>query len=830
MKVHINADIRRGVKKILSISILLIFLASLVTRPASTQSSGEPLRDLAEMISRGPDGEHLLFGAAGDGVSKANEFNFWTAENSMKMDRLQGSEGNFNWGADSMVNSALNSGMKVHGHVLVWHSQAPGWLNSKSRDGLISAMYNHIDTVLGHYRGKIAVWDVVNEALSPHAGSYRSPSVWYDKIGADFIPMAFKRARDKADEYGDTDLKLIYNDFNLATNDAKFDFALEMVKDMLAKYPDRRIIDGIGFQMHVGGDPRSGSIDKVFDEDVRDGFIEKLQRIADLGLEAYITELDVRFNTSSGGITQEQMATQAKIYKWIVEACVAQPACKGIQVWGVTDSSSWITKDNSTFGGEADPLLFNNSGQPKPAYYAVQEALQNGVKGADAYVKQGGSGTKDCSSWENACPTLQDALAKVSSGVIWVAKGTYYPDEGSGQTPNSPASTFRLKNGVEIYGGFAGNGSARDVKTNITVLSGDLGQDDTRDSNNIVQKPPQPVYKGPGKPLDMTSDIKGTNAYHVVTASGVNETAILDGFTITAGYAESGSGGGMLNDNASPKLSNLSFYGNWGEHGGGMANINNGSPTLLAVTFSGNSAKSGGGMYNIESIAFIDSTTFTGNWAWFGGAIMNLHVGGDYVNNDYTHLYVRSSTISGNTTRPHSADSGAVHDDTSLTVYVNSTMWGNNFSMRTIYSEHSMTNVSSSNVEGCQYSSDSGPVDWNIYKDRGKFTNTKVDPGHRNALAADLAPTTGGDYRLLKASPLIDAGNSLSVTVSIDRDNNFRIIDGKVDVGAYEYFEEISLVEDFYVYLPTLYNSSLVLTDTLGVTTDDNLLLWRNGE
>ena len=158
----------------------------------------------------------------------------------------------------------------------------------------------------------------------------------------------------------------------------------------------------------------------------------------------------------------------------------------------------------------------------------------------------------DCSSWANAC-SLQTALTDSGSGdQIWVAAGMYKP--GAART-----DTFQLKNGVAVYGGFAGTETLlteRNPAANVAILSGDLNGDDSGFTNN------------------------GENSYHVVTGSGTDNTAVLDGFTITGGNAN----GSFPNDN-----------------GGGMYN-NTGSPTLFNVTFSGNSAiYGGGGMYNYTS-------------------------------------------------------------------------------------------------------------------------------------------------------------------------------------------------------------------------------------
>lgn len=227
------------------------------------------------------------------------------------------------------------------------------------------------------------------------------------------------------------------------------------------------------------------------------------------------------------------------------------------------------------------------------------------------YVKSDGT-SRTCDSWENACG-LQTALLTAETGdEIWVNAGIYEPAEDT----SSPEATFRLKKGVAVYGGFAGTETARDQRdweTNITVLSGDLGGDDKTDPNGVVTD---------------TVNIVGKNAYHVVFSSGVDRTAVLDGFVITAGYASqappdiNGFGGGMFMQAGSPTLNNLVFSGNTAGkgaayHGGGAMYISFASnPILTHVTFVANSAGSGAGMFNDRgSSPVLNDVTFSGNKA-----------------------------------------------------------------------------------------------------------------------------------------------------------------------------------------------------------------------
>ena len=217
--------------------------------------------------------------------------------------------------------------------------------------------------------------------------------------------------------------------------------------------------------------------------------------------------------------------------------------------------------------------------------------------GGTIYVDADAGGANNGSSWGDAYNYLQDGLAVAGDGnEIWVAVGTYKPDEGGGETPNDRTATFQLITGVAIYGGFAGSETGleeRDWVTNETILSGDVGTG-----------------------VD--------DSYHVVTSSGTYETTVLDGFTITAGNAMGTAwnnyGGGMFNETSSPTVTNCTFSGNFANgQGGGMYNLSSSDLTVTNCTFSGNEATNGGGMYNWNSSPTVTNCTFTGNEV-FGGS------------------------------------------------------------------------------------------------------------------------------------------------------------------------------------------------------------------
>jgi hypothetical protein len=247
----------------------------------------------------------------------------------------------------------------------------------------------------------------------------------------------------------------------------------------------------------------------------------------------------------------------------------------------------------------------------------AQPALAQGV----IYVDADATGAYDGTSWTDAYTNVQDALAAAASGdEIWVAEGVYYPDEGGGKTDNDPTASFWLANNVSLYGGFAATEtllSQRDWQAHVTVLSGDIDQNDITDGNSVVTD---------------TDSITGTNAYHVVRAgSAVGSSAIFDGFTVTAGYADGSVlddfvGGGMYNKTGDPTLSNILFVGNYASYNGGGMYNDEGLLTLTNVTFSNNEAGNvGGGLLTSRGDMTLADVHFNGNQANFGGGMHDYY-------------------------------------------------------------------------------------------------------------------------------------------------------------------------------------------------------------
>jgi endo-1,4-beta-xylanase len=272
----------------------------------------------------------------------AREFNMITAENEMKPDATEPSQNSFNFSSgDAIYNWATQRGLKVRGHTLAWHSQQPSWWGGLSGTSLRNAMISHINGVMAHYKGKLAYWDVVNEAFADDGSQNRRNSN-LQATGNDWIEVAFRTAR-----AADPNVKLCYNDYNIENWSAgKTQGVYNMVKDFKSRGVP---IDCVGLQTHfTGGSSLPGN------------FQTTLSSFAALGVDVALTEVDVTNASTSQ-------------YQGLTQACLNVPRCVGITVWGVRDSDSWRS-------GES-PLLFDGSGNKKAAYTSVLNALNGASTG-----------------------------------------------------------------------------------------------------------------------------------------------------------------------------------------------------------------------------------------------------------------------------------------------------------------------------------------------------------------------------------------------------------------------------------------------------------------
>ena len=320
----------------------------------------------------------------------AREFNMVEPEDALKWEVVHPERESYDFSqADQIVDFAARHGMKVRGHTLVWHRQNPKWLTEgKYTSGeLAEILEKHIKTVVGHYRGKIFAWDVVNEAFDElHPGELRS-TIWRDQpgiaIASSYEPRATSNpgrseleARSSKQSYSymercfrwaheaDPQALLFYNEAEAETMNPKSDAIYAMVRD----FRQRGVpIDGVGFEMHI----------VHLHADVA-SISANIKRFTALGVQVHITELDVALPVDAeGNARAEDLQLQADIYRQIATACLSHrlsySGCTAIQTWGFTDKYSWIGSHSKKTEGAALP--FDRNYRAKPAYLALRNTL-----------------------------------------------------------------------------------------------------------------------------------------------------------------------------------------------------------------------------------------------------------------------------------------------------------------------------------------------------------------------------------------------------------------------------------------------------------------------
>ena len=305
-------------------------------------------------------------------------FDTITPENVLKWERVHPRPGVYAFEEpDQYVAFGRKHGMFVVGHTLVWHSQVPRWVfedaagQPVSRDTLLGRMREHIETVVGRYKGRIHGWDVVNEALNEDGTLRDSP--WRRIIGDDYIVKAFQYAH-----AADPAAELYYNDYSLA-NPAKRDGAVRIVRELQAAGVR---VSGIGSQEHHKMDwPSPALVDSM------------LTRFAATGVKVHLTELDVDVlppavrgtgadvaqraalqsgqNPYAAGLPDSAQQALARRYGELFAVYVRhKDVIDRVTFWGVRDGDSWLN-GWPVRGRTNHPLLFDRAGRPKPAFDAV---------------------------------------------------------------------------------------------------------------------------------------------------------------------------------------------------------------------------------------------------------------------------------------------------------------------------------------------------------------------------------------------------------------------------------------------------------------------------
>jgi endo-1,4-beta-xylanase len=325
------------------------------------------------------------------GVADA-QFDMVTPGNEMKWDTTEPSNGSYNFGpGDQIVSYAASHGMRVRGHNLVWQNQLPSWVSSLPSNQVQGAMEAHITTEVTHYKGEVYSWDVVNEPFNGD-GSFVADA-FYNAMGSGYIADALRTAH-----AADPNAKLYLNDYNIEGENAKSNAMYNLAQSLLAQGVP---LGGIGFESHfiVGQVPSDMQAN--------------MQRVANLGLDVAVTELDDRIQLPASSAALQQQATD---YGNVVKDCLAVSRCVGVSQWGVGDPDSWIP---GTFPGYGAATMFDQNYQPKPSFNAALAALGGSSSG-------GGGGTSGALHAVGAGKCLDDPNSSSTGGTqlqIWDCSG-----------------------------------------------------------------------------------------------------------------------------------------------------------------------------------------------------------------------------------------------------------------------------------------------------------------------------------------------------------------------------------------------------------------------
>jgi endo-1,4-beta-xylanase len=355
------------------------------------QLEGEPLKEIYE-------NDFLIGNVINETYMTGNysallkyHYNTVTCENDMKPSSLVTSQGSYTWiNADRQVKFALDNGMEVHGHTLVWHRQTPSWMYSSNAE---TNMKKHITDVMTYFKGRVKSWDVVNEAVKGFSSRDPLPTQWdasylrtervdennpenpWQKyVGNDYVEIAFKAAK-----AADPDALLYYNDFDMHVRN-KSKAVYYLIKEINDRYAAEnsgaKLIDGVGLQGHWGDflNDKDGMGINTYFENAKIA----IEDFISLGIYIDISEMDIRIggavegknsnSTMSQADAQKQAALYAQVFKMLLEFKESEAfpgQIRRVTFWGLDDKNSWLSKGN--------PCLFDGNLRPKSAFWAVSD-------------------------------------------------------------------------------------------------------------------------------------------------------------------------------------------------------------------------------------------------------------------------------------------------------------------------------------------------------------------------------------------------------------------------------------------------------------------------
>ena len=290
--------------------------------------------------------------------------NIVVAENAMKWAPMRPAIDSYYFDdADALVAFAEKNKMKVRGHNLCWHRQLPKWFageaTAANARGLLT---EHIERVAGRYASRMHSWDVVNEAVlvtDGRADGLRD-SPWLKLIGADYIELAFKTARN-----ADPQALLTYNDYGIEGEDSASEKKRAAVMILLRRLKARNVpLDAVGIQSHISAGHTYGA-----------GLTRFMAEARGLGLQIFLTEMDVNDREWPANEAVRDAAV-ADAYGSYLDMAMREPSVRVVLTWGITDRNTWLNGEDSRTDKLPERCLpFDAKDAAKKAFFSIRDSF-----------------------------------------------------------------------------------------------------------------------------------------------------------------------------------------------------------------------------------------------------------------------------------------------------------------------------------------------------------------------------------------------------------------------------------------------------------------------
>lgn len=270
---------------------------------------------------------------------------------------------------DFLLAFAENNRLIMRGHTLCWHQSVPGWIKTPANSANTRQFFvDHITTVCRHYAGRMHSWDVVNEAILPgdgQPGALRK-SFWYEQMGPDYIDLAFRTAR-----AADPHARLTYNDYGVEVDSEEDAERRRRILELLRGMQKRGVpLDAVGIQSHI-----KAAQPVAFGK----GLADYIEAIRQMGLEVYLTELDVNEDDIASDDPVKRDAIIAQTYTDYLRVALANPAVKLVLTWDFSDRFTWLNNGPTHHRKQPNrpqrSLPFDRDYRPKPAFYAIRDSF-----------------------------------------------------------------------------------------------------------------------------------------------------------------------------------------------------------------------------------------------------------------------------------------------------------------------------------------------------------------------------------------------------------------------------------------------------------------------